>query len=244
LDGGIVHWRLTALSGTCVHVGYAVGRVVVAGRGDVPTAGAVLVARALDPLDVPLVFDCEALILEEGGPTSHAAIAAAELGIPSLTDVIGAASVLASGERVFVDASRGRIMRLDDANGCPFCDPTETPELLGGSRLRVIEDAFPIVDGHTLVVPRRHISDPDDLEDADWVEFAELLTQLRRSHSNRNGSRDLNVLLNAGPAAGQTIDHLHWHVLPRRRGDDPDPRGGLRRVISEPLCPYPTPDFQ
>lgn len=119
---------------------------------------------------------------------------------------------------------------------CPFCDiihddpdklTVETEHLAG------FKDAYPANPGHTLIVPRDHLTTFTALSD-DWGE--ELLTavntaieEIEQEH-NPDG---YNMGMNLGEAAGQTIDHLHWHVIPRYTGDVSDPEGGIRGVIPE-----------
>ncbi|MEO8597329.1 MAG: HIT family protein [Candidatus Solibacter sp.] len=117
---------------------------------------------------------------------------------------------------------------------CPFCE-------IGASRIWIehedalaIPDAFPVSDGHTLVVPRRHVSLIYELElqeqQAIWALAAEVR---RRLHNGPKPPDGFNIGFNDGVAAGQTVPHAHVHVIPRRHGDVPDPRGGIRWVIAE-----------
>lgn len=94
-----------------------------------------------------------------------------------------------------------------------------------------IWDKFPVTPGHALVVPFRQVATwweaaPDEQADllALVAEVKMLLDELHHPHG-------YNVGFNAGAAAGQTVDHLHIHVIPRYDGDVPDPRGGVRHVI-------------
>jgi len=232
-----VRWELTRLRGDCVHPGFAVGRVRP--PGEPPGEEDILVARALQPIDIPELFDCRAAILEQGGLTSHAAIAARELGIPTLVGVTGAAAVLTPGEWVFVDAELSRVLRVGSSDDCLFCDPEQTPAIWTGRRLRVIEDVFPVVRSHLLAMPCRHVTDPVDLDDDDWAELGTVFVDFRARLRANAGAADANLAMNVGSAAGQTLPHLHWHLLPRRPGDDPDPRGGVRRLLATPFRPYP-----
>jgi diadenosine tetraphosphate (Ap4A) HIT family hydrolase len=94
-------------------------------------------------------------------------------------------------------------------------------------------DAFPVAEGHTLVVPRRH--EPDLLgltgeeSSALWSLAIELCRELRKTYV----ADGLTVGVNAGAAAGQTVPHVHLHIVPRHLGDVPDPRGGVRWVLPE-----------
>nr|WP_243274679.1 PEP-utilizing enzyme [Streptomyces albus] len=237
--GGVpVRWHLTGITGKCVHPGFAEGRVCRPGE---PADGsAVLVASSLSPAQVPDLFDCAAMVLEAGGITSHAAITARELGIPALVDAAGATRQLEPGDHLFVDTERCRVLKAVPDEGCPFCT-AELPELDGGPLLRVVEDMFPVVRSHLLLVPRDHLTDPSELLSAHWSELGGLVARLRGRLTAETGSADLNLAMNVGAAAGQTIEHLHWHILPRRPGDDEDPRGGLRRLVGRPWRPYPAP---
>ena len=80
--------------------------------------------------------------------------------------------------------------------------------------------------GHSLVIPRRHVADGLALHQPEWNAAVELLSAQDASISG------WNVGLNSGEAAGQTVFHAHWHLIPRRQGDCEDPRGGVRGVIA------------
>ena len=114
---------------------------------------------------------------------------------------------------------------------CPFCAlPAERILLLADEAL-VIRDAFPVSPGHTLVVPRRHIGSFFELTDAERACMVELLAQAKAELDLSFQPHGFNIGINEGAAAGQTVPHLHLHLIPRYRGDAPDPRGGVRWVL-------------
>jgi diadenosine tetraphosphate (Ap4A) HIT family hydrolase len=97
----------------------------------------------------------------------------------------------------------------------------------------VIRDGFPVSPGHTLVISRRHVGSFFELSDA---ERADLMALLERAKSGLDGQfqpQGYNVGINDGAAAGQTVPHLHIHLIPRYRGDRPDPRGGVRWIFPD-----------
>lgn len=114
---------------------------------------------------------------------------------------------------------------------CPFCAlPAERILILADEAL-VIRDAFPVSPGHTLVVPRRHIGSFFDLSDAERTCMVELLAQAKAQLDLSFQPDGFNMGINDGAAGGQTVQHLHLHLIPRYRGDVPDPRGGVRWVM-------------
>jgi ATP adenylyltransferase len=96
-----------------------------------------------------------------------------------------------------------------------------------------IADAYPVSEGHSLVIPRRHVADGMALHQPEWNAGVELL-KLRREQLRAQDATIIgwNVGLNSGEAAGHTVFHAHWHLIPRREGDCTEPRGGVRGVIS------------
>jgi len=96
-----------------------------------------------------------------------------------------------------------------------------------------IPDGYPLSKGHVLVIPRRHIADLFDLEAEEqaavWVLVAGVREVVQRSHRPAG----FNIGVNVGAAAGQTVAHVHVHVIPRYLGDVPDPRGGVRWVLPD-----------
>lgn len=94
-----------------------------------------------------------------------------------------------------------------------------------------IRDAHPVTDGHTLVVPKRLVVDFFETTDAERLALFALVDEVKRALDESHHPNGYNVGFNAGVAAGQTVFHLHLHVIPRYRGDVEDPRGGIRHVI-------------
>jgi diadenosine tetraphosphate (Ap4A) HIT family hydrolase len=92
-------------------------------------------------------------------------------------------------------------------------------------------DSFPVTAGHMLVVPRRHVGRLEELSSQEWTELFELARLVCREIAAEPGVGGYNLGVNNGTAAGQTVHHVHVHVIPRRPGDVPDPRGGVRNVI-------------
>lgn len=116
---------------------------------------------------------------------------------------------------------------------CPFC-AIAVDRILTESRSAIaFFDAFPLTEGHALVAPRKHVSSIYELVPHEQSELWEIVTKVRALLIERFEVDSFNVGVNDGPAAGQTMAHAHVHVIPRRPGDVPDPRGGVRWVIAE-----------
>jgi diadenosine tetraphosphate (Ap4A) HIT family hydrolase len=92
-------------------------------------------------------------------------------------------------------------------------------------------DAFPVAEGHTLVVPKRHVASLFDLPEEDQAALWRLVALVRGKLASELRPDGFNVGVNGGPAAGQTVLHAHVHVIPSRAGDVSDPRGGVRWVL-------------
>lgn len=95
----------------------------------------------------------------------------------------------------------------------------------------VLRDAFPVSPGHLLLVPRRHIASWFDATPEEQQALTTTIAVARALVEQEHQPDGYNVGMNLGPAAGQTVMHLHLHVIPRFHGDMPDPRGGVRWVL-------------
>ena len=118
-------------------------------------------------------------------------------------------------------------------SACPFC--TLPPDRLLATRATAIaiRDAFPVSPGHTLIIPRRHVASFFDITDAERADLLALLSSARHDLDREFHPAGYNIGINDGAAAGQTVPHLHIHLIPRYAGDQPDPRGGVRWVIPD-----------
>jgi diadenosine tetraphosphate (Ap4A) HIT family hydrolase len=116
---------------------------------------------------------------------------------------------------------------------CPFCNLLANRIVLASQYALAFADSFPVTEGHTLVIPIRHVASIYDLTAAEQADLWELVRQVRLRLRKKPAPDGFNIGVNDGPAAGQTIDHAHIHVIPRRQGDVPDPRGGIRWVIPD-----------
>lgn len=124
-----------------------------------------------------------------------------------------------------------KVIILLDA--CPFCTlPVERIRFNGDAGL-VIRDAFPISPGHTLIIPRRHTASFFELAESERRELFDLLEQARADIDNEFSPDGYNIGINDGAAAGQTVPHVHIHLIPRYEGDVTDTRGGVRWIV---LC--------
>lgn len=111
---------------------------------------------------------------------------------------------------------------------CAFCSlPPE--RIIDSSPLgMVIRDGFPISPGHTLIIPKRHVGSFFELESKERFELLALLDTAKLVLDKEFSPQGYNIGINDGPAAGQTVLHLHIHLVPRYTNDWADPRGGVR----------------
>ena len=120
---------------------------------------------------------------------------------------------------------------------CPFCDIEPGRIISESEKWYVIRDNYPVNRGHTLIILKRHQASFFRTTEAEWDDLGDVLygvqTQLRKEF----GCTDFNVGVNVGAAAGQTVPHVHVHVIPRFEGDCENPRGGVRKV-KPPLVDY------
>ena len=116
---------------------------------------------------------------------------------------------------------------------CPFCILADSRIVARNDFALVIRDGFPISPGHTLIIPRRHIGSFFELEERERASLLALLDQAKEELEGIFQPDGFNIGINDGAAAGQTVPHLHIHLIPRYLGDRPDPRGGVRWIIPE-----------
>jgi hypothetical protein len=96
----------------------------------------------------------------------------------------------------------------------------------------VIRDGFPVTQGHTLIIPKRHTPDYFGLVQSEVHAINALMTEQRDLLGLDDRTIEgFNIGMNAGEVAGQTVFHCHIHLIPRRKGDVENPRGGVRHII-------------
>ena len=120
--------------------------------------------------------------------------------------------------------------QLDD---CPFCGLPEHRIIDRNDRAVVVRDAYPVTPGHTLVIPTRHVASFFDTTADEREALLSLLDGARAQLQAELRPDGFNIGINDGRAAGQTVGHLHIHLIPRYAGDRDEPRGGVRWVIPE-----------
>jgi diadenosine tetraphosphate (Ap4A) HIT family hydrolase len=116
---------------------------------------------------------------------------------------------------------------------CPFCALPAERVLFRNNASVAVRDAYPVTPGHTLVIPRRHVASYFDATPLEREAMLALLDAAKQQLQAEFGPAGYNIGINDGAAAGQTIGHLHMHLIPRYPGDRPDPRGGVRWVIPD-----------
>jgi len=116
---------------------------------------------------------------------------------------------------------------------CPFCSLPRDRILHERETAIAIRDGFPVSTGHTLVIPRRHVGSFFEVTDAECADLMSLLAAARDDLDRKFHPAGYNIGINDGAAAGQTVPHLHIHLIPRYAGDRDDPRGGVRRVLPD-----------
>lgn len=112
---------------------------------------------------------------------------------------------------------------------CPFCDPVDA--VLHNELAYVRFDQYPVNPGHLLILPLRHVTTYFEASAEEKAALFELIEAGKRLLDERFSPDGYNIGINVGEVAGQTVMHLHIHLIPRYRGDVANPRGGVRGVI-------------
>jgi diadenosine tetraphosphate (Ap4A) HIT family hydrolase len=117
-------------------------------------------------------------------------------------------------------------------NNCPFCKVESEREIIASSALSLaFFDGFPVSPGHALIIPRRHVASFFDLTKEEKQDLLSLMDNVKRIIDERYNPDGYNIGVNVCEAAGQSVLHVHMHLIPRYKGDVPNPRGGVRGVI-------------
>ena len=119
---------------------------------------------------------------------------------------------------------------MDQAE-CPFCQREQARIYLANDFAAALPDAFPVTEGHTVIVPKRHVASLFDLREEELAAIWLLVALVRSKLMAELKPDGFNIGVNDGEAAGQTVMHAHVHVIPRRQGDITDPRGGIRWIM-------------
>ena len=125
-------------------------------------------------------------------------------------------------------------------NSCLFCEFATDREniILENEHFYSRYDRYPVSKGHALIISKRHISSFFDLSDEEIKGFYALIKATRKTVVKKFQPCSFNIGINDGEMAGQTIPHLHIHLIPRYKGDVENPQGGVRNIIPN-LVKYP-----
>jgi diadenosine tetraphosphate (Ap4A) HIT family hydrolase len=116
---------------------------------------------------------------------------------------------------------------------CPFCLVDPSRKWVENDQALAFPDAYPLTDSHTLVIPRKHVASIYEIAAHEQSAVWDLVAEVRERLLTGLRPDGFNIDINDGLAAGQTVEHAHVHIIPRRKGDVPDPRGGIRWIIDE-----------
>lgn len=116
---------------------------------------------------------------------------------------------------------------------CAFCTLPRERICAENDHAVWIFDGFPVSTGHSLVIPKRHVASFFDVTEVERLALLSLLDKAKDGVTRKHAPDAFNIGINDGVAAGQTVLHLHIHLIPRYKGDRADPRGGVRWVIPE-----------
>lgn len=116
---------------------------------------------------------------------------------------------------------------------CVFCELPKSRIRLESEHALLIADGYPVSPGHSLVIPKRHVASFFETTSDERVALLTLLDKARELAVAEHAPAGFNIGINDGVAAGQTVLHLHIHLIPRYSGDQQDPRGGVRHIFRD-----------
>lgn len=117
------------------------------------------------------------------------------------------------------------------SDNCFFCDLKGDKYIFSNDLTFVVEDGFPLSVGHCLIIPKRHFASLFESTAEERAALWEHLEQAKQYILSKYQPDGFNIGVNDGQAAGQTVKHLHIHLIPRYFGDTDDPRGGVRWIM-------------
>ena len=122
--------------------------------------------------------------------------------------------------------------KRDPNNPCLFCtDPQGVS--LDSELAYSARDTYGVSPGHTLVIPKRHVASFFELTPEEVADCMKLINEEKKNIDEQFSPDGYNIGVNIGPAAGQSIFHVHIHIIPRYEGDVENPQGGVRHVIAK-----------
>jgi len=116
---------------------------------------------------------------------------------------------------------------------CPFCNLPRDRIVFESELGIAFRDGYQVSQGHTLIVPKRHVETFFDTTPDEQAALLQLLKIARSDLDRLFHPAGYNIGINDGVAAGQTVMHMHIHLIPRYDGDRADPRGGVRWVLPD-----------
>ena len=119
---------------------------------------------------------------------------------------------------------------------CPFCKITRHDEkriIKENDLAFVIRDGYHVSEGHTLIIPKRHVASFFEITNEERHALLDLLDKAQKALDRELSPAAYNIGINDGVSAGQTVPHLHIHLIPRYKGDVEDPRGGIRWIMPD-----------
>ncbi len=124
-----------------------------------------------------------------------------------------------------------KIAPMSTQNYCIFCHLAPEQIIAENALCIAIRDGFPVSKGHTLIIPRRHVANYFDLTPEEIAAMQALMQKIKSQIDKDFHPDGYNIGINVNAAAGQTIFHVHMHLIPRYTGDVDNPKGGVRGVI-------------
>ncbi|WP_258000289.1 HIT family protein [Bacillus sp. Marseille-P3661] len=121
---------------------------------------------------------------------------------------------------------------------CPFCNLRKDQIVLENETALAFYDIYPVQKGHLLIIPKEHVISYFDASDIEIADIHDLIKKGKELLDDEYSPDGYNIGVNVGHYGGQTVPHLHFHLIPRYKGDIEDPRGGIRKAIPN-LVQYP-----
>lgn len=132
-----------------------------------------------------------------------------------------------------MDADNTLMNEMTDTK-CPFCSLSADVDIVCETQTCVVfYDKYPVSPGHTLIIPKRHVSSYFDLSPQERQDMDTMLQYVKQILDKQYHPDGYNIGINVNEAAGQTVFHVHMHLIPRYNGDVPNPKGGVRGVIPD-----------